>query len=377
MKKNSIRICGAGLAGLATAIELARGGIPVTVYERKSAVGGHRCGDIEFLENWTQTGDVLEWLEGMNFDLNFRIVPIHRITIAGPKFKDRVDVQSQRPIMYQVKRGPMSNTIDQGFYLQALQAGVQVRLGTSVREADCDVVASGPAVMGGVGLGYAFQTNLSDGVYCVLDNDLAPRGYGWLCVGAGEATAAVGITDNYTQLRPCLDTFLATLQSHLHFEVRNPRRFGVYVNVASPIYAGSKLGRLHVGEAGGFQDALLGFGMRYAIRSGYLAAQSVLTASDYECLWKNEFLSHLAAGTVNRMAAEILGCNLGYRALLLWMRAHRKDFASFLQKHYEMTWLRRLAYSLYQLSPDLVGTCVFGKTRYQRQFLKLEPRGEN
>ena len=377
MKRSPTKICGAGPAGLATAIELARGGSSVTVYERRSAVGGHRCGDIEFLENWTQTGNVLEWLGRMNFDLNFTVVPIHRITIAGPKFKDRVDVESQRPIMYQVKRGSMRQTLDQGFYLQALQAGVQVRLGTSIPEAECDIVASGPAVVGGVGLGYAFQTNLSDGVYCLLDNDLAPRGYGWLCVGAGDATAAIGITDSYTQLRPCLDNFLATLQSHLHFEVRNPRRFGVYVNVAPPIYAGCKSGRLHVGEAGGFQDALLGFGMRYAIRSGYLAAQSILTGCDYESLWKKEFQSHLAAGTVNRMAAEILGSNFGYRILLLWMRTHRRDFAQFLQKHYRMTWLRRMAYILYQLSPELVGTCVFGKRRYQRQFLKLEPRGEN
>jgi flavin-dependent dehydrogenase len=278
--------------------------------------------------------------------------------------------------MYQVKRGPMPHTIDQGFYQQAVQAGVKLHLGMQVPWTECDIVASGPAVVGGVGLGYTFQTNLSDGIYCILDNDLAPRGYGWLCVSAGDATAAIGITNRYTELRPCLDNFLAALQAHLRFEVHNPTRFGVYVNVAPPIYAGSNSGRVHVGEAGGFQDALLGFGMRYAIRSGYLAAQSITSNVDYESLWKKEFLPYLAAGTVNRMAAEALGSNFGYQILLFWLRTHRRDFAHFLGKHYRMTWLRRAAYALYRMSPDLVGSCIFGKTRYQRQFLRLEPHGK-
>jgi len=36
------------------------------------------------------------------------------------------------------------------------------------------------------------------------------------------------------------------------------------------------------GEAAGFQDHLLGFGIRSAIVSGYLAAQQLLGRDDYE-----------------------------------------------------------------------------------------------
>jgi flavin-dependent dehydrogenase len=39
--------------------------------------------------------------------------------------------------------------------------------------------------------------------------------------------------------------------------------------------------RYYVGEAAGLQDLAAGFGIRYAIISGYLAADSIITGSNY------------------------------------------------------------------------------------------------
>ena len=45
MNKKSVVIVGAGIAGMATAITLAKNGFEVTVYEKNSQSGG-RCGQI-------------------------------------------------------------------------------------------------------------------------------------------------------------------------------------------------------------------------------------------------------------------------------------------------------------------------------------------
>jgi flavin-dependent dehydrogenase len=50
---------------------------------------------------------------------------------------------------------------------------------------------------------------------------------------------------------------------------------------------------LLTGEAAGFQDAMFGFGMKYAIFSGYFAAQSIMNGLNYDYLWKNSFKKEL------------------------------------------------------------------------------------
>jgi len=69
----------------------------------------------------------------------------------------------------------------------------------------------------------------------------------------------------------------------------------------------SENGKLYVGEAAGLQDAFLGFGMRYAITSGYLAAKSIMEDEDYKKLIEKRFSKQLKASIVNRFLFEQLG----------------------------------------------------------------------
>ena len=69
---------------------------------------------------------------------------------------------------------------------------------------------------------------------------------------------------------------------------------------------------LCVGEAAGLQDFLWGFGMRYALRSGFLAARSMIDGTDYEKEANKEFRNNLRAGIVNRY---------------LWENARKNDFS--------------------------------------------------
>ncbi len=63
----------------------------------------------------------------------------------------------------------------------------------------------------------------------------------------------------------------------------------------------------YVGEAAGLQDFLWGFGIRTAITSGYLAAQSIIEKQDYQKLASREFLNKQRAGVSSRYLWEKFG----------------------------------------------------------------------
>ena len=52
-----IRIAGSGPAGMTAAINLARAGLPVTVFEKHPDSGQRFQGDLQGLENWSGNGD--------------------------------------------------------------------------------------------------------------------------------------------------------------------------------------------------------------------------------------------------------------------------------------------------------------------------------
>ncbi len=62
-----------------------------------------------------------------------------------------------------------------------------------------------------------------------------------------------------------------------------------------------------IGEQAGFQDALAGFGLRYALRSGILAARSLVEGTSYEAAWQRELLPLLRAGISNRLVYNLVG----------------------------------------------------------------------
>ena len=99
-------------------------------------------------------------------------------------------------------------------------------------------------------------------------------------------------------------------------------------------------GHLVIGEHAGFQDALAGFGMRYAIRSGILAAESLLSGESYSARWQTELAPGLKAGIVNRWIFNRAG-----RAGLQFAigRLAKADAGDLLGRAYALTPLKRLA----------------------------------
>ena len=73
-----ITIAGAGPAGLAAAITLARAGRRVVVHEARNEVGARFGGDLQGLENWTSRDDVLEDLRQLGITTGFEALPCRR-----------------------------------------------------------------------------------------------------------------------------------------------------------------------------------------------------------------------------------------------------------------------------------------------------------
>ncbi|MEJ2689531.1 MAG: hypothetical protein P8130_06190, partial [Deltaproteobacteria bacterium] len=123
-----------------------------------------------------------------------------------------------------------------------------------------------------------------------------------------------------------------------------------------PLFA--KESRLFVGEAAGIQDLLWGFGMRTAMRSGFLAARSIIEGTDYGMAARKAFGSYLKAGVVSRFLWETLRSG-DYRLIMAGVAASRNKI-SFLRSFYTYGALQRLLYPLalmalrrrYSLGPE-------------------------
>tara|TARA_R110002110_G_scaffold156564_4_gene351680 strand:- start:3630 stop:4169 length:540 start_codon:yes stop_codon:yes gene_type:complete len=107
------------------------------------------------------------------------------------------------------------------------------------------------------------------------------------------------------------DTSIAIAGAKVRFgdRVTNPKGSAVLAIGPRTAVQG---GHCVVGEQAGIQDALAGFGMRYAVRSGILAARSLIAGVDYTRLWRRELLPLLRAGISNRFIFNSVGH--GYEA---------------------------------------------------------------
>jgi flavin-dependent dehydrogenase len=80
MSGDAFEVVGAGPAGLAAAITLARGGRRVIVHEAQPDVGHRFRADLQGLENWSTECDVMENLREAGVTTTFAALPFTRGT---------------------------------------------------------------------------------------------------------------------------------------------------------------------------------------------------------------------------------------------------------------------------------------------------------
>lgn len=340
MKK--IVIAGAGISGLTAAINLAKSGFDVEVYEKEGDVGCRLNNGFQGIENWTTDEDVLRVLRKMNIRVNFLCAPYKSVDLYSHDFENyRLDLS--RPFFYLVKRGNSENCIDCGLKEQALDNGVEIFFNKTADPKNSDIIATGPVKASGLVKGITFKTDAKDMAVSILDDGIAPRGYAYLLVNNGEATMATVVFKNFGNIQKYLAKTTEKFKSILDFEIKDKKEFTSFGNYFLR-KKWTENGRLFVGERAGFQDFVFGFGMRYAMTSGFLAAKSLTENKDYETLIRENILGGLKTSIVNRFFFEMLG-NSGYKIFLNKVTG-KQDPAGYLRKHYKSSFYKKMIFPL-------------------------------
>ena len=111
-------------------------------------------------------------------------------------------------------------------------------------------------------------------------------------------------------------------------------------------------GRYYVGEAGGLQDFMWGFGMRYAITSGALAAQSILGECDYEVEVRKRLVPLVKSSAINRFLLNRVG-DRGFKLAArywMWDQKRKGDGLAFMRWLYAPSIFRNLLWPIVKLS---------------------------
>lgn len=329
--RDTIQVAGAGPAGLAAAITLARAGRRVMVHEARRTVGHRFQRDLQGIENWTSAQDALETLRELGITTRFTAIPCTE-GIAYDAWDVPYRVRSRTPIFYLVERGPRAGSFDHALLAQALELGVEVRFNSRVRRLHgIDVLATGPKAADAIAAGYHFDTEMRDGFWIILDEALAPGGYAYLLVMAGSGTVKTCLFSGFDNCAGYVEKTVHAFRRLAGLTMRNARFHAGVGNFYIPGRA--EIGGHRIaGEQAGFQDFLGGFGMRIAVASGVLAARSLLAEDGYDGRWRRRLGRSLEATLVSRALYGLVG-NRGYRVLLIHLaRQDARDFLNMLYR---------------------------------------------
>ncbi len=262
------------MAGLATAVHLARRGVPVEVFDRHTGGGGRFQGGWQVLDNGTTRLDALEELRAWRLQPRCELIPVRQARFFDHRGRE-YPVASREPYAYFVRRGPTPGSLDAWFREEAVAAGAVLCDGVSA-PADTEVVATGPRLPDGVAREVVFASDLEDTVAVLFDPTVTPTGYAYLFSHHGRATFGVAMVRKLARLPEARRRAWARFAELLGpFAARECREGGQFMSFSLPWSLQSLDGRWYVGEAAGVQDYLYGLGLRLALRSAALAAEGL------------------------------------------------------------------------------------------------------
>jgi flavin-dependent dehydrogenase len=302
-----INILGAGISGLACAIILRKNGYNVNIYEKRKNTGIRFNSDWQGIENWSEETDVLDELKSFGMDLSFDYVPVSELDLH---YSDKIRTLTGDNACYLVKRGTTNDCLDTCLLEQAMSLGVKIHYGTKPDTAkSIHVVATGPDKGNIFAKGIKFHTSRPDTYHMAFGDDIAKGFYSYLLIKNGEATIATvfdnkNLHDSEDYLNNTIDYFSDYYDPE---EVRSGRKFGGYGYFEIRKTLHDDNGAMLIGEAGGLQDYLWGFGMRYAFQSANFAAQSIMNGKSYDKMIKEKLHKKLKHSQRNRKLFEILG----------------------------------------------------------------------
>lgn len=339
MSNEQIHIIGAGPAGLVAAINLARNDYSVTVYEMKEDVGTRFNGDFQGIENWSSDEDALAFLAAIGISVNFRCTPYNNGVFFNPDEEQNV-LNTSRPFFYLVERGTNAWSLDQGLRQQAIDAGVVFKWNQRITHAPAGkvIISTGPRAADAIAKGIVFSTSHKDYYAGFLGDKIAPKGYAYLLVNQGKATFATCLFEDFKSSSIIFEAALERMKKNIKIDIKEPKNFGGYVNFSLNETLVKKNRIYYVGESAGFQDILFGFGMRYAMHSGYLAAKSIIEGISYPELCHKHIIPKMKTSLVNRWLFNRLH-DTGY-SLMLNKLKRKADVIPLLKSQYNPSWYK-------------------------------------
>ncbi len=331
-------VVGGGPAGAMAALTLAKAGVRVLLLERRKIPRYKPCG-----------GCLSRRVERV---LPFELGKLNEEQITNLTFtwrsRDPVEATFSEPVAYMVWR----NKFDQALCRRAIEAGADLQDGQAVRavretangievnfdgrtvtadflvgaDGACGVVArdlfpnrAQPRLVGldaELPMTSAGEAALKGRV--ILDVGRAPGGYCWAFPKREMASVGVAVDRRAAkQVSSCLKSFLSSDLFRHSSPVRiTGAMLPVYHDGIGPLHRGRAL---LTGDAASLVDPFLGEGIYYALQSGQLAAQAILTAgshggdlSSYQTAVSTTIIPELeAAGRLSRVA---------HRMPWLWFR---------------------------------------------------------
>ena len=328
-----VKIMGAGLSGLAAATVLARAGVEVHVHDVREDSGKRFDGDFQALENWSMDADFFDQLRDWGFDPEeFKYTEFKEVDLIHPD--DEISKTYSPKVAYRiVERGTSEHTIDQGFKRMAIAAGAKLHYKSRVKEEDCQIIACGPK---GTSNHIAFQMN----------DKLAPGAYSYLIIIDGIGLICTCLWRKQKGTDRFLNETIAWYQKHYpDIDMEPIKRVGGKgdFTINKKYFQDN---RYYVGESGGLQDFMWGFGMRMAVWSGYLAAQDILGKCNYEKEVRKQLMPYVRTSVANRFLMNRVGDKTFKFMCKSWMKDQKK-------KEDGLVWIGKL------FRPKLYKTAIY------------------
>lgn len=303
IKKNrQIKILGAGISGLSAGITLAKNGYEVEIFEKRLRIGSYFKKSIHSVRNYFYNYNVIEKYKKLGINAS-NFYPVFKEFRYSPSLSKSVEIYSEKePLFYNFIRGyDDKNSLDNQLLKLAKDYGVHVYFDQKIdpNNKNIDIVATGAYCAKYIGYGAHYKnfSNIKiDSIHYFLNNHYAPEGYIYILPFLDEFSLVIASTKirDKNQLKKRFsklkkeNNIIKEILKDVKFinEIFGIASFGIPKTAIRD-------GKLYIGEAAGFLDATTGFGIHYAIFSGYLAAMATINNENYDKLWKKHFEQEL------------------------------------------------------------------------------------
>jgi len=349
-----IHIMGAGLSGLAAATTLAKAGVEVHVHDIREDSGKRFDGDFQALENWSMDADFFDQLRSWGYDPSeFKATEFSVVDLIHPD--DEISKTHTPGIAYRiVERGTSDHTIDQGFKRMAIAAGANLHYKSRVKEEDCQIIACGPKGTSAVAYGEIFNTKHPNHIAFQMNDKLAPGSYSYLIIIDGVGLICTCLWRKQKGSDRFLNETIAWYQEkYPEIDMEPIKRVGGKGDFTiNKNYFQD--GRYYVGESGGLQDFMWGFGMRMAVWSGHLAAEDILGNCNYEKEVRKQLMPYVRTSVANRFLMNRVGDRTFKYMCKSWMRSQAKkgDGLVWIGNLFRPKWYKTMLY--YIVSPFML-----------------------